>query len=183
MIPLLSSLDARVLDILYAYRDIPTVKIFIGVTELGGVVFVSGLVACLGLVFLLRRKYAYLAGLVISVAGAAGIMWVLKHLIIRPRPDIYYQAYPESGFSFPSGHATLAVAFYGFCIVLIRWFIPSPVWKNLATSVLTFLIAAIVFSRIYLGVHYLSDVVAGMALGGLFVWIGTWVVQRIGDRV
>jgi len=179
MIHFIASLDIRVLDLLYAYRNLTITDVFIGFTELGETIFAGGLIVCLVLYFALRRKYAYLAGLLVSAAGATATTLILKQVVARARPDIFYRAYPESGFSFPSGHATIAVAFYGFCIFLVRRLVPNPLWRNAAMAFLTFLILGIAFSRMYLGVHNMSDVVAGLAVGGLFVWIGHRIVMKM----
>ncbi len=178
MMSFISSLDTRVLDTLYANRDLDTVNIFIGITESGDKLFVGGLIASLVLFFALRRKYAYLAGLLVSAVGAAATTYALKILIERARPGIAYQAYIESGFSFPSGHATVAMAFYGFCIFLVYRMVASALWRNLATLFLILLIAGIAFSRLYLGVHYLSDVLVGLVVGGMFALLGIAIVKR-----
>ncbi len=176
----ITSLDMKILESLYAMRDLTTVvKAFIGVSEAGGTLFVFGLVLCIGLVLALRRKHAYLTGLLASVLGAAGATFILKEFIARARPDILYRAYTETGFSFPSGHAALAAAFYGFCIYLVWRLIPSPLWRAVIITCLGILIAAIASSRLYLGLHYLSDVIGGLALGAVFVWIGIVVVWRL----
>lgn len=182
MISFITSFDVHVLDALYTYRDLATAKVFVGISELGSALFICGLVACLGLFLVLRRRYAYLAGLFVSVAGAAGATLILKELVARSRPDIVYQAYLETGYSFPSAHAALAGAFYGFCIYLTWRMIPSQPWRIAGAVFLGALIIVIAFSRIYLGVHYLSDVVAGLILGGLFAFLGARVAEKIRVR-
>ena len=175
----ISSLDVRVLETLYAYRDLTAVDIFIGVSELASALFIGGLIFCIGIILILRGRYAYLLGLVVSSLGGAGSMFLLKELIERIRPPVMYQAYIENGFSLPSGHATIAAAFYGFCIYLLWRLVPSLIWRTMAILGLGTLIAGIAFSRLYLGGHYLSDVIAGLILGGIFVWIGIAVVRRL----
>jgi len=177
MIQSIVALDTRVLEALYAQRDSGTVMTFIGITELGSTVVVCGLALCIGLVLALRRRIAMAVGPAISVLGAGATALLLKELVLRARPDLFYQAYRETGFSFPSAHATLAAAFYGFLIYLAWRLIPSKLWRAVTTGVLCLLIALISFSRLYLGVHYVSDVAGGLILGGLFVW-GTIVVVR-----
>ena len=94
---------------------------------------------------------------------------MLKNLISRARPDLL--AYPATGFAFPSGHATRAVAFYGF-LLFILWPRLTSMWKKIALIITALIILGIGFSRLYLGVHYLSDVVAGYLIGAFFVWLG-----------
>ncbi len=182
MMSFISSLDTRALDIISLNRNLMGVDIFIGITEIGDIIFVGGLIAALVLYFALRRKYAYLAGLLVSVVSAAATTLALKVLIERARPDFAYQAYIESGFSFPSGHATVAMAFYGFCIFLVHRMVANALWRNLATLFLILLIVGIAFSRLYLGVHYLSDVLGGLVVGGVFALIGIALVKKFEQR-
>ena len=91
---------------------------------------------------------------------------VVKNLVARPRPDLIWQLLPEKGYSFPSGHAFTAMAVYG---LLAYW-----LWRRgrkgpaVLSALLPFLIA---FTRVYLGVHYPADVIAGLAGGGaILLW-------------
>jgi undecaprenyl-diphosphatase len=175
----LTSLDAGVLDALFAHRELSTAQALMGITELGGALFVGGLTLCIGLFLVVGRRYGHLASLAVCVGGAAGATLLLKHVVARARPDVAYQVYVETGFSFPSAHAALAVALYGFCIYLAWRVLPVPMWRITITFLLGLLILAIAFSRLYLGVHYLSDVVGGLALGSLFVWIGIAIARKL----
>ncbi len=179
MISLITRIDARVLESLYAIRDRDTVQILIYITELGDSMFIIGILACLVLVFLARHNIPYVAGILISTTSAAGSVYILKHLFVRLRPDVWYRAYPEAGFSLPSGHAALAVALYGFAVYLIMRSSLSRSVRIFATVILTALIASIAFSRMYLGVHYLSDVIAGLALGGACMWLGITALAKL----
>lgn len=97
---------------------------------------------------------------------------VLKVIIQRPRP-IEYRIINETGYSFPSGHSMVSMAFYGFLIYLIYKNIKSKYLKISLISILILLIVMIGISRIYLGVHYTSDVCAGflVAMSYLIIYI------------
>lgn len=108
------------------------------------------------------------------------VMVFLKNIIARPRPagEVFTVAY---GYSFPSGHAMLSMAYYGFlaCLLISRnqgW------WRIIPGVGLGILILLIGFSRIYLNVHYTSDVVAGFGLGLLVLWINWQFLRRYHDR-
>ena len=83
---------------------------------------------------------------------------LLKYIIQRPRPD-GYRLIAESGYSFPSGHSMVSMAFYGLIIYLIWKMVKNKKIKYISCGILGFLIPLIGFSRIYLGVHYASDVI------------------------
>lgn len=98
---------------------------------------------------------------------------LLKNLILRPRPSVE-QLVTQGGYSFPSGHSMASVAFYGYLVYLLwktNW---KKAYKYIGTVFLIILIVLICFSRIYLGVHYASDVIAGICLSliHLIVYLG-----------
>lgn len=98
----------------------------------------------------------------------------LKLLITRERPDVIMHLVEETGYSFPSGHANAGLIFYVFFIFLIRRALKAKHHEDLAnliTTLLVILIFLIGISRIYLGVHYPTDVLAGWCLGGILLVI------------
>ena len=92
----------------------------------------------------------------------------MKNLVDRARPALPDPVASADGFSFPSGHAQAAMVGYA---VLLLVFLPAlrGVWHGLAVTVATAMVVAIGFSRVALGVHYVSDVLAGYALGAAWV--------------
>jgi undecaprenyl-diphosphatase len=130
----------------------------------GYVVFALAAIAC---VFLYRRRRGAAAlAVAVSTAGAVVISNVDKLLVGRPRPPVHHLEHVTSA-SFPSGHATQSTAFYGTLLVVVLWSSGSARLRATLAAVATAsLVLAIAFSRVYLGVHYPSDVVAGMLLGG-----------------
>ncbi|MBQ6323430.1 MAG: phosphatase PAP2 family protein [Bacilli bacterium] len=88
---------------------------------------------------------------------------VLKEIIKRPRPN-YYHLIKEKGFSFPSGHSMAAMALYGFLIYIVISKIKNKYLKTIFIILLVYIILTIGISRIYLGVHYPSDVLCGYLL-------------------
>ena len=180
MISWITSVDSSVLSFLFALRDPSAVAMNIGLSELGSTVVVCGLVLC-GVLFLaFRRNYWYAAGLLVSVLGGGATALLIKELAHRARPDRAFQAYVETGYSFPSGHATLAAAFYGFLAYTAWRLIPAGTWRAIAVGCLGVLILAIGFTRLYLGVHYLSDVLGGFVVGGIFALIGIAIAKKYG---
>ncbi|MGH8326931.1 MAG: phosphatase PAP2 family protein, partial [Steroidobacteraceae bacterium] len=99
-------------------------------------------------------------------AGAVGLSSLLTLFIKAelhvPRPHALYSGW--GAFAFPGGHSAANAALYGFLAMVAAWELPSR-WKLLVTSIAALWVAAIAFSRVYLGAHWLSDVLAGIAFG------------------
>jgi len=100
----------------------------------------------------------------------------LKNIVKRPRPT-EFRIIDESGYSFPSGHSTVSAAFYGFIIYLIYKNIENKKIKYTLITILMILIGMIGVSRIYLGVHYTSDVIAGFLLSIVYLVIFTHLIK------
>ncbi len=128
------------------------------------------------LLFLKNKKI----GLCISsnLAIATILNQLLKYIIQRPRPD-GYRLIIESGYSFPSGHSMVSMAFYGLIIYLIWKMVKNKKIKYISCGILGLLIPLIGFSRIYLGVHYASDVIGGFAISIVYLLLFTNVTKSI----
>lgn len=119
-------------------------------------------------VFYLKGLKFSAALLVISTGGSAALAFVLKAIFQRTRPEVFQTGYDASYFSFPSGHATIAVGFYGTLTMLIAWrFAGRARWTVAAVGLA--LVLLIGFSRLYLGVHYPTDILAGYLAATLWV--------------
>ena len=171
------SVDARVANLMYAFRDTGFIRVFLWITLLARrdiVILLAVIVSALAVVWD-RRKY--ILPFLITLGGSQLFASLGKIFIHRPRPSIAY--YLESSFSFPSGHAALSVALYGFvAYVLLR---TVKLKKRRYRTGILFLTLSIIFaiglSRLYLGVHFLSDVWGGYLLGGLWLIIGISIAE------
>jgi undecaprenyl-diphosphatase len=93
-------------------------------------------------------------------------------LVARPRPEMWYQAYSEGPYwSFPSAHSALAVALYGYLIYILLQSRNTQTYRFIMYTFAT-IIPLIAFSRLYLGVHYLTDVLVGLVIGTVFLFLG-----------
>lgn len=178
MISFISSLDQNFEMFLLSLRDPFLVQFFIWISEFGSAVTIAGLTLIAIIILVYLKKWPSTGGLIASVLGSTIITFVLKELVARIRPTGSIPAYIETGFSFPSGHATRAVAFFVFLLWLI-WDYLSPIWRKVATGIVAVLTLAIGFSRLYLGVHYPSDVIAGYLVGAVFVIVGIKVANKL----
>lgn len=117
--------------------------------------------------------------LVVTLAGAGLLDGGLKLFFGRERPEAFFDTYPSpTTFSFPSGHALFATAFFGGLAVLLRTRLRRAGLRLAVWLVAVLLILLIGFSRVYLGVHYPTDVIGGFAAGT--VWVGA---VALGDRL
>jgi undecaprenyl-diphosphatase len=121
---------------------------------------------CVSLYFRRTRTAALLA---ITMLGAAALDVALKHAFHRPRPVAFFGATPSS-YSFPSGHALGSLCFYGILAAILAARARGPGAKFCVWMAAVVLVGMIGFSRIYLGVHYPSDVIAGYCAA--IVWVG-----------
>ncbi|WP_299818908.1 phosphatase PAP2 family protein [uncultured Pontibacter sp.] len=128
--------------------------------------------------FLFIRKHRWYSLKVPVVAlGSITLNVVLKYFFDRPRPMM--PLVEASGLSFPSGHSMVAASFYGLLIYLVWHNVKSIAWRNSIIALLVVFVFFIGFSRVYLRVHYATDVMAGFAAGFLWVVIGISTLRRI----
>lgn len=141
------------------------------ITTLGSAAFLIPLTVVIAALLSARRQWQPLVLLVGSYLGAVILFSGLKALIGRARPPGPLAVVVETGYAFPSGHTTAATVFYATLAFLLVREAPR-LTHQLAASAGALLLAALVgASRVYLGVHWLSDVVAAFALGGLWVTV------------
>ncbi len=157
-------------------------RAFEGVTFFGNSFVIMAFALAVGLGLLLSpRLRAFLAGFVVALAGAGISGLALKYLVQRARPDGLLPAIAETGYSFPSAHAVGSMVFYGFiAFMLCRLY---PRYAKVVVAAATLVVLIIGFSRLYLGVHFPSDVVAGYLLGGAWLLVGMRVVGRPASRL
>lgn len=154
------------------------------ITALGGYVII-GIVTfttMVGLVLAGRVRQAVMV--LVAVAGAALLAEGLKDLIARPRPDLVPHGVVVYTSSFPSGHATGGAATYLSLGALLARFEPQRRLKVFTLTMAVVITVLIGVSRVYLGVHWPSDVLGGWTLGAswaLLCWAIAWRLQRRGD--
>jgi membrane protein DedA with SNARE-associated domain/membrane-associated phospholipid phosphatase len=162
----LVAVDRWVSERVHYFRSPLTTAFLTAFTALGG----SGAITAGGLIvavyLLLRKRFVELIIYVTAMVGGSVLVFILKTAVHRLRPHTGITLIQIGGWSFPSGHAMMAIIFYGMLAYLfIR---KSQSWRLMvfAVSAAGFMVFMIGLSRIYLNVHYLSDVLAGYA-GGL----------------
>lgn len=131
------------------------------------------------ILFFILRKHKWYAIKVPSIAlSSLFLMFGLKHLFHRSRPDTPLLFHAE-GLSFPSGHALFSVTFYGLLVYIIYHTIKHNAAKWSLIALLILLMLIIGFSRVYLRVHYATDVVAGFCVGIMWLVLAIWFLNKI----
>lgn len=129
--------------------------------------------------FLFIKRHKWYSIKVPAIAlTSLGLMFGLKYLFGRPRPDVplLFQA---EGLSFPSGHALFSITFYGLLIYLVYKSVKT-VWMKWTLITLLFILSMIIgFSRVYLRVHYATDVIAGFCVGFIWLVFAIWLLNRM----
>ena len=140
-------------------------KIFKGLTFLASAKFVA--ILCIILLIFIENKRIPIA-IIINMLIMWGLIGILKNTFKRERPNIN-RLVDEKGYSYPSGHTMTATIFYGFIIFLIiisNLILPL---KITLTTILVILVLLVGYTRIYLGVHYLSDVIGALLFGSSYL--------------
>lgn len=150
-------------------------SIFKVITNFGGA-YCLILIATLSAIFIKDKKIAF--SIPINLMVITGLNLLLKNIVERPRPE-GYRLISETGYSFPSGHSMISAAFYGLIIYFIWKNVKDKKLKYISCALLGILIVLIGISRIYLGVHYASDVIGGFTISIVYLIIFTSVFKMI----
>jgi membrane-associated phospholipid phosphatase len=155
---------------LHGYADPMWDPIARGVTDLGSVIFVTIIGLAVGGLFVVRRRMLDAATLGIVLIGGGILSTVLKVLFQQQRPRLFPTIIPlPPDYSFPSGHSLISFCLYGFLAAWLLVEAPREIWRWPAALFLLLVAAAVALSRLYLGVHWPSDVTAGMLIATFWV--------------
>ena len=141
------------------------------ITNFGGAIFLITLTVIL---FILIKNKKIGLSIFSNLVIITVLNQLLKRILQRPRPT-EFRIIEETGYSFPSGHSMVSMAFYGYLIYLIYKYVKNKYVKCISIVLLSILICTIGVSRIYLGVHYTSDVLGGflVSISYLILFIST----------
>ena len=144
------------------------------ITNFGGAIFVISLTTIL--FFVIKDKKIGIS--IITNLGIVTILnQIIKFIMQRPRPT-EFRIIEETGYSFPAGHSMVSLAFYGYLIYLIYKYVKNKYVKWISIVLLGILICSIGISRIYLGVHYTSDVLGGFLISVSYLVIYISAVNK-----
>lgn len=173
-------LDQGVNAFFARFRTPSLIEVFTWITALGAGPAVTGMVAVASVLLWSHRQAGLLLPLWITFLGAQGTTWGGKYAIGRARPA-FLDAVTAVTPSFPSGNATASTALIGFLAYVAARRLPAPRGRFEVVFWSVIIIGLICFSRIFLSVHYLSDVVAGVLVGVFWLLVG-FTMAELGRR-
>jgi membrane-associated phospholipid phosphatase len=171
--------DAGVSAWFHMHMDRWVTDVLLGVTHLHGTTGVCVMVALLAALLFFTRNTAWLPMLAVCVPGGLLLNFAVKHVFNRARPSFDHPLLTLSSSSFPSGHTAGATLWWGFLLVLWWTVQPRAPHRAAAAFVALLMIALTALSRVYLGVHYLSDVLAAFGEGVAWLAVCFLVFSRV----
>jgi membrane-associated phospholipid phosphatase len=173
-----SQADQRVFNAIFPYESHGLTKFMRFITFMANPEFLVPVITGL-VIFLLVINKKWLALRLGTVAlGGLFIKLLLKNAFRRDRPIDPVIIGGVDGYSFPSGHALMSVVFYGFLIWLAAIAIRNKLIQGVIIGVLLLIILIISFSRVYLRVHYTTDILAGICIGFIWLIFALWQIDR-----
>lgn len=169
--------DSVVYNFLVNNRNEALNNFFKIITQFGSALVLI-IITILCVIFIRDKKYKILVPA--NLLTIAIINIVLKNFFLRPRPN-ELRLIEETGYSFPSGHAMASTAFYGLLIYIEHEKIENKILRNTICIMLGLLILLISVSRIYVGVHYTSDVIAGTCFSIAYLILITRLIKSQND--
>ena len=167
----LSPIDRFIQDLVRGNMSNGLTSFFKHFTNFGGVRYIEVIVVALVLFLVFKKWYTEAIFLVVNVMTAPILVTILKYVYDRQRPSLTHLVV-ENGLSFPSGHATASVMLYISLMIICRQRIKQHYLKYVPLIIAVVMIVLIGISRIYLGVHYPTDILGGWLLSGS--WLLFW---------
>ena len=169
------SLDNNIYNFVISFKNETLTTIFKMITSLASVKFIL-VIFIISLLGLIKYKKGIFFSIIICLDTIVNL--IVKKIIGINRPDKINWLVVEKGYSFPSGHTMISITFYGLLIYFITKSNIKKSTKILLSIILGVLILLIGLSRIYLGVHYFSDVIGGLLWGGLLLFSYIKFIER-----
>lgn len=167
----LARVDGTVHDSVVRHRTASATTFFNTMSTIGGPAGVGTIAAIVAIALFIARRFRWAAYLFVTIGGGAALDAELKHYFARARPDVAEMLRHASGYSFPSGHAMGSTITFGALTYLAFRLTSKWRWQSAALAFAITLVLSVALSRVYLGVHWISDVGGGV-VAGLF-WLGS----------
>ena len=174
-------LDARLAQWLHANASPGLTDALIAVTQMHAPAGIAVLAAGMATYMALKRDHYWLLAVLLTIPAGMLLNVLLKHGFARPRPLFDQPLVLLSTYSFPSGHAAYSTMLYGLLAAYVAHRVDNWQWRLASVLVCAAIVALVVFSRLYLGAHFLTDVLAGIAEGIAWlalVWMAVTTLRR-----
>jgi len=172
------NIDQTIATFIYSLRTPFLTDIMKFITSLADVNTIMVLFVFVIVILLVLKKRSHIIPVVITLTGNFIFVSLIKTILARPRPILANALVFEESYSYPSGHALIAITMYGLLIIYLFTFVKSHVVRRLSVIVGVFLILAIGFSRIYLGAHWPSDVLASYLIGIFWLSLILFLIEH-----
>ena len=176
------TIDAQVADWLHRHAFEPVTAVMLAITHANSTVAISALSALFALALARLREWYWMMSVALAVAGGLLLNVALKHAYERARPSFEEPILTLHTYSFPSGHTAGATVFYGVLAAFLVSRTSRHRWRAAWVAIAIVAIALVAFSRIYLGAHYLSDVLAAACSSTAWLVLSLATVRAIVHR-
>ena len=171
--------DLTIYNFIYSFYSTPFTMFMRVISSLASPIVIITALLCIFLLFKDRRIFLQFFTLTLFTKV---INVLIKNIIQRPRPSLSTTLSIETGYSFPSAHTMVATVFFGFIIYLVVKNVKNKKLRNYSVALLSLIIFLIGISRIYLGVHYATDVIGGFIIGLLILFIFIKLVYKKSNK-
>lgn len=169
--PLIRLFDQAIIHCLDNHQTQGLIQFTRAITDVGSPKSATFLTILSVFILLAYRHFPEATFMALTMMVGNGYSWLLKQLVQRPRPSVQHLVY-AGGYSFPSGHSIGSASLYGCLFIIFLILIRRSLWRRLLCGICLFMPLLIGYTRIYLHVHFPSDVLGGWLEGILFVLIG-----------
>lgn len=170
-LPLITDWDSIILKKVHNLQSIELDQIAIALTQTARGIAITAITSLLSIGLVWWKQWRSLGYVWLVIIGSGLINFLAKLLFHRHRPDLWVSPLPQSDFSFPSGHAMLSMSL----VMAIAMLIPQKHWRLIWLFTCGFWLMAIAWTRLYLGVHYPSDILGGWALAIAWAMGVSWL--------
>lgn len=175
-LPLIETYDVKWLKFINQFRTPFIDNMMMLLTEIGSIKFLLPVTIIVIILSSFNKYFMEALFMLLTFWGVRMLNELLKEIIARERPALFL--IEVSGYSFPSGHVMNSVAVFGFIYFIMIHVFSIVINRTQIIILLTIIVFIISVSRMYLGVHYLTDVLAGGCAGYAFLFVMIWLYQR-----
>jgi membrane-associated phospholipid phosphatase len=170
--------DTNIQNIIFSFRSDFWNNFFFFITKFGDWSVIGILFVCFSIWLFFIKKNRLILPFLITLGGSAVVTLLIKFLVDRQRPTSDNALYLETLPSFPSAHSALVMALFGFIVCVVCRLNIKLILKIILSFVFVLLIAVVGFSRIYLGVHFASDVIGGYLTGLVCLLVVRYILRN-----